>query len=195
MIAPALAVPAGACHAPADPPAPPMTVRPRAPRPSRPARSTPAAAPADAALPSIDRVDTRYLQTLLGYNARRAALTVIGEFLPRMAPFGLRPVDFSILSVINHNEGITSRQLCDALALLPPNLVGKIGALEKRGLLLRQPHPQDGRALGLHLTPAGRQLMAQAEVAALELERQVASALTPAEHRSLLRLLQKVYQP
>jgi DNA-binding MarR family transcriptional regulator len=193
-----------------------MTARspaPRAPRASRPASTTrarrparpdgataataPAAlpAPASPALPSVGQVDTRYLQTLLGYNARRAALTVIGEFLPRMAPFGLRPVDFSILSVINHNEGITSRQLCDTLALLPPNLVGKIGALEKRGLLLRQPHPQDGRALGLHLTPAGRQLMAQAEVAALELERQVASALTPAEHRSLLRLLQKVYQP
>ena len=79
------------------------------------------APPATPAAPAIvDAVDTRYLQTLLGYNARRAALTVIDEFVPRMAQFGLRVVDFSILSVIHHNPGITSRQLCAALALLPP---------------------------------------------------------------------------
>ena len=89
---------------------------------------------------SVDQVDTRYLETLVGYNARRAALTVIGLFVPRMAEYGLRPVDFSILSVIRHNPGITSKQLCSALNLLPPNLVGKIATLDQRGLLLRHPH-------------------------------------------------------
>ena len=134
-----------------------------------------------------------YLETLVGYNARRAALAVIGQFVPRMAEYGLRPVDFSILSVIRHNPGITSRQLCAALALLPPNLVGKIGALESRGLLARQPHPQDGRALGLHLTAEGQALMARAEATAFQLEAQAAGALSAAERRTLLRLLQKVY--
>lgn len=155
--------------------------------------STPTAAPATP-LPTVERVDTSYLETLLGYNARRAALAVIAEFLPRMATYGLRVVDFSILSIIGHNPGITSRQLCDVLALLPPNLVGKIGALEKRGLLVRHPHPQDGRALGLHLTDEGRQLMARAEITAAELEKDLAGALTAAEHQTLLRLLQKVYR-
>ena len=154
----------------------------------------PPAPPATPSAPAIvDAVDTRYLQTLLGYNARRAALTVIDEFVPRMAQFGLRVVDFSILSVIHHNPGITSRQLCAALALLPPNLVGKIGALESRGLLARQPHPQDGRALGLHLTAEGRALMQEAEQVVAELEDSVAAALTPAERRTLTRLLHKVY--
>jgi len=55
----------------------------------------------------------------LGYNARRAALTIIEGFLERMAEFGLRPVDFSVMSVIQHNPGVTSRQLCAALNLLP----------------------------------------------------------------------------
>ena len=142
----------------------------------------------------VDVVDTQFLETLVGYNARMAALTVIGQFVPRMAGYGLRIVDFSILSVIHHNPGVTSKQLCDALNLLPPNLVGKIGALEKAGLLRRHPHPLDGRALGLHLTEAGRQLMAQAEITASELEAEVASALTAAERRTLIRLLQKVYK-
>ena len=154
--------------------------------------SLPAGSPTGA-LPSVDTVDTAYLQTLVGYNARRAALTVIGLFVPRMAEYGLRPVDFSILSVIRHNPGITSKQLCSTLNLLPPNLVGKIAALDRRGLLLRHPHPSDGRALGLQLTLEGHALMAQAEVTAFELEKEAASALSTSERQTLLRLLQKVY--
>ena len=118
---------------------------------------------------------------------------MIGQFVPRMAEYGLRPVDFSILSVIRHNPGITSKQLCTAFSLLPPNLVGKITALDARGLLLRHPHPSDGRALGLQLTPAGQALMARAEATAFQLEAQAAGALSAAERRTLLRLLQKVY--
>ena len=45
---------------------------------------------------SVDRVDTSYLETLVGYNARRAAVTIIEVFLQRMAVYGLRPVDFSV---------------------------------------------------------------------------------------------------
>lgn len=151
-------------------------------------------APRFTATAIVEAVDTSYLETLVGYNARMAALTAIGQFVPRMAGYGLRIVDFSILSVIHHNPGITSRQLCDVLNLLPPNLVGKIDALEKRALVRRHPHPLDGRALGLYLTEDGNALMAQAEVTAAELETEVASALTASERRTLIRLLQKVYR-
>ena len=105
--------------------------------------------------PYVETVDTSYLETLVGYNARRAALFVIGNFMERMAVFDLRTVDFSVLSLIHHNAGITSRQLCNALGILPPNLVGMVNAFEKRELVVRRPHPTDGRAMGLHLTPSG----------------------------------------
>ena len=142
---------------------------------------------------AVDQVDTRYLQTLLGYNARRAALTIIEGFLERMAEFGLRPVDFSVMSVIHHNPGVTSRQLCAALNLLPPNLVGLIQSLEARGLIRRLPHPTDGRAMGLHATPEGLALMQQAEQAATDLEIERSARLTAAQRKTLLDLLQKVY--
>lgn len=152
--------------------------------------------PAAGVLPhvsSVDQVDTRYLQTLLGYNARRAALTIIEGFLERMAEFGLRPVDFSVMSVIQHNPGVTSRQLCAALNLLPPNLVGLVQSLEARGLIERHPHPTDGRAMGLHPTEQGRSLMVQAEQAATDLEIERSARLTAAQRKTLLELLQKIY--
>jgi DNA-binding MarR family transcriptional regulator len=142
---------------------------------------------------AVDEVDASYLESLIGYNARRAAVAVIEVFLQRMAVYGLRPVDFSVLSLITHNPGITSRQLCTALGILPPNLVGMINALEKRELIQRQPHPRDGRAVGLHLTPAGQKLARDAERTATELESQVASRLSAGELKTLIRLLKKIY--
>ena len=100
---------------------------------------------------AVADVDTSYLETLTGYNARRAALTIISVFLERMAQYQLRPVDFSVLSLIAHNPGITSRQLCGALDILPPNLVGMLRDLESRGVIEKREHPTDRRAQGLHL--------------------------------------------
>lgn len=143
---------------------------------------------------AVDTVDASFLQTLVGFNARMVALKAIGAFLGRMAPYKLRIVDFSILSIVHHNPGVTSRQLCDTLNLLPPNLVGKIGGLERRGLLLRHPHPLDRRAQSLQLTAEGQALMREAEKAASQLEIEVSQALSAAERRTLIRLLQKLYQ-
>jgi DNA-binding MarR family transcriptional regulator len=150
--------------------------------------STPSTPP-----PFVEKVDTRYLESLLGYNARRSALAVIEVFLQRMAAYELRPVEFSVMSLIAHNPGITSRQLCATLSMLPPNLVGMVRQLEQRGLIVRLPHPRDGRAMGLHATEAGIELMQKAECTASELEHSVTTRLTPAERSTLLRLLQKVY--
>lgn len=145
-------------------------------------------------IPFVDKVNTRYLETLLGYNARRAALTIIGVFLERMAVYDLRPVDFSVLSLVVHNPGITSRQLCTALGILAPNLVGMVNALEQRDLIARKPHPIDGRAMGLHPTPAGLTLMRSAEKTAVELEVDSTVRLSEAERKTLLQLLKKVYK-
>ena len=166
--------------------------RPRAPRKTASTDPVKTTTEATEASPGLD---TSYLETLLGYNARRAALAVIGVFLQRMAPFGLRPVDFSVLTLIAHNPGITSRQLCAALDILPPNLVGMVKALHKRGLIERQPHPTDRRAQGLHLSTAGKKLYAKAQRTATELEVDALGDLSAAERETLHGLLRRVYRP
>jgi DNA-binding MarR family transcriptional regulator len=164
--------------------------RPRQPRPAAEKAETstrpPPAGPAG-------ELDTHFLETLLGYNARRAALAVIAVFLKRMEPFGLRPVDFSVLTLIAHNPGVTSRQLCAALDILPPNLVGMIKSLDQRGLIERRPHPSDRRAQGLHLSQAGEKLQREAQDTATALEQDLTPDLTASELQTLKQLLLKVY--
>lgn len=145
-------------------------------------------------IPFVDKVNTRYLETLVGYNARRAALVIIGEFMQRMAVYDLRTVDFSVLSLITHNPGITSKQLCNTLGIQAPNLVSMINALEKRDLIKRLPHPNDGRAMGLHLTEVGAQMMRLAEKTAAKLERESTAKLSAEERKTLMALLKKIYK-
>jgi DNA-binding MarR family transcriptional regulator len=151
------------------------------------------AAHAQAARP--DRLDTRVLETFVGYNARRAWLVVTEVFAERMAAYGLKQVDFSVLSLLAHNPGATSRLLCATRDILPPTLVNLIATLDSRGLIERRPHPHDGRAIGLHLTPAGEALIREAERTVTQLEAEASGRLTGRERGTLIRLLQKIYQP
>jgi DNA-binding MarR family transcriptional regulator len=138
-------------------------------------------------------LDTRFLESLMGYNARRAALTIIDMFLQRMAVYDLRPVDFSVLSVIAHNPGVTSRQLCQTLGILPPNFVALLASLQKRDLVQRLPHPSDKRAISLQLSPTGQAMMRQAEQTVQNSELDATASLSPAERDTLMALLQKIY--
>ena len=138
-------------------------------------------------------VRTDFLDGLLGYNARRTSLHLVASFVRDLANLQLKPVGFSLLCLVGHNPGITSRQLCQTLDIQPPNLVGLVSALTDRGCLQRLAHPTDGRAWGLHLTALGESLLAQAETRILASERQACAGLTGAEQATLKQLLRKIY--
>ncbi|RZL62565.1 MAG: MarR family transcriptional regulator [Variovorax sp.] len=140
-----------------------------------------------------ERLDTRALEALVGYNTRRAWLVIGALFSERMAAYGLKQVDFSVLALIAHNPGATSRQLCSTLDILPPNLVNLIAAMDSRGWIERRPHPSDGRAIGLHLTAAGEKLVAEAEQVVVQLEHDASARLSARERETLMQLLQKIY--
>jgi DNA-binding MarR family transcriptional regulator len=154
-----------------------------------PAKGEPVAVPVGRS----DRLDAHVLETLVGYNARRAWLIVSNLFAERMAPYGLKQIDFSVLSLLAHNPGATSRQLCSTLDILPPNLVSLVATLDSRGLIERRPHPHDGRAVGLHLTSDGEALIREAEQAVVQLEADASAKLSARERETLIKLLQKIY--
>ncbi len=143
--------------------------------------------------PRTNPLDARMLEKLVGYNARRASVTVSALFNGRMATHQLKQTEFSVLWLLAHNPGATSRQLCATLDVLPPNLVNLVTKLANRGLIERRPHPHDGRAVGLHLTPPGKTLTNEAEKAVLLLEADVSARLTAREQATLVGLLQKIY--
>ena len=104
-------------------------------------------------------VDLGPLPELIGYVLRRAQLVVFQDFFNAFAPFDIRPAQFSVLTVIERNPGLTQSQVAAALGIKRTNFVGMLDELEKRGLAERRQGARDKRSYALYLTADGTALM------------------------------------
>lgn len=154
---------------------------------------TPRNRTADALAAAETPLDQSSLIGLVGYNCRRAYLNILPLFLKRMEKYELRPVDYTVITLINTNAGLTPKRLSQAINVSPPNLATLLDRLEARGLVLRQRNPADKRSQNLMLTAEGRALCKKADKAVAELESEATDMLTDAERAELLRLLQKIF--
>ena len=101
-------------------------------------------------------VDIGALTCLIGYMLRRAQIAVFQDAFRAFAEVGVRPAQFSVLTVIARNPGRTQSQVAAALGIKRTNFVALIDSLERRGLAERRPAPRDRRSHALHLTDAGK---------------------------------------
>ncbi len=143
---------------------------------------------------SLEQIDTSAVERFIGYSTRRASLAIVDTFMQRMAVHDLRPVSFTLLGLIASNPGIMSSQLCALLDIRSSNLVALVKELHGRRLIERQPHPNDVRALGLHLTPQGRSFLKKAQATALAAGLEATARLNDEERATLAMLLRKIYQ-
>jgi DNA-binding MarR family transcriptional regulator len=104
-------------------------------------------------------IDLGPLPELIGYVLRRAQLVVFQDFFRTFAPFDIRPAQFSVLTVIERNPGLTQSQVAAALGIKRTNFVGMLDELEKRGLAERRQAARDKRSYALCLTAEGAALM------------------------------------
>jgi DNA-binding MarR family transcriptional regulator len=104
-------------------------------------------------------IDLGPLPELIGYVLRRAQLVVFQDFFAAFAPFDISPAQFSVLTVIERNPGLTQTQVAAALGIKRTNFVGLLNELEKRSLAERRQVSGDKRSYALYLTPDGAALM------------------------------------
>lgn len=149
------------------------------------------------AVPSDVGTDVRLveddLQQVLGYQLAQASIITTRVFQEAVGqPFDLRPVEYTILALIQKNPGGSAAQLAKALAVTAPNITMWLDRLEARQLVQRLRSETDRRAQHLQLTAKARKLMDQATTRLLAGERQALDALSAGERAFLLELLQKV---
>lgn len=114
------------------------------------------------------------------------------EFARLLGPLELTPPDAGILLVVREQEGISQQNLARALRMHPSRLVALIDALEKRGLVVREPHATDRRLYSLRLTTQGEEIFRSIGELAREHNRVMCAGLSPAECTQLEELLKKV---
>lgn len=144
-------------------------------------------------LPDNHAVDQSVLLDSIGYNCLQSYLAIVPELKKQLGTLGLRPVEYTILSVVKRNSGITQKRLGETIKVSPPNLATVLDRMEQEGLLARQRNPLDKRSQVLVLHPRGDTLCDQAEILVAEAE--ALPQLSGAERQTLLGLLQKIFLP
>jgi DNA-binding MarR family transcriptional regulator len=133
------------------------------------------------------------LGSVLGYHISKASVTTLGLFARHVGePLELRPVEFSLLLLLQANERVTPKQLAQALALSAPNLTILLDRLQERGLIDRVRSDSDRRSQHVLLTTAGVALAARCIDVSATMEQDLDGCLTPGEHLLLIELLEKV---
>ncbi|MDJ0630210.1 MAG: MarR family transcriptional regulator [Rhodobacter sp.] len=111
---------------------------------------------------AVTDISDATLQRFAGYRMKRAFNVIRDDLHLVLKPFDLRMLTYTALVLIVDNPGLRQAQLADAMDVERPNVVVIVDELEQRGLIVRDPAPNDRRAYALNPTPAGEHLCATA---------------------------------
>ena len=126
-----------------------------------------------------------YLLVQLGFH-------LAGKFAERLAPLGLEPRHFGMLTRLAANEGRSQQAIGELMGLNPTRMVFLVDELEQRGLVERRRNPADRRSYALYLTDQGRAKLCEAQQASAGHAEEVGASLTAAQRRQLTDLLRRL---
>jgi DNA-binding MarR family transcriptional regulator len=138
------------------------------------------------------RLEEARLKKVLGYQLAQAAIVTDAIFRGEVGePLELKPVEYTVLTLVAENPGGSLARIARALSVTPPHVTAMVDRLEARGLLARGASASDKRTQVLSVTRAGADLVRKATERILAAE-QATLALTPGEQAMLAELLHKV---
>ncbi len=98
-----------------------------------------------------------------------------------------------LLGQLAHNpSGMTATALRQALGVTAASISKTLADMERGGLVTRTPHPQDARALLVHLTAAGRELLDEFPKILAAIEERAFAGFSAAERDSLQAMLERI---
>ncbi len=125
----------------------------------------------------------------VGYLLRQAQLTLRRALDTALRDLDLTTPQFSLLSVLEVEPGLSGAELARVSMLTPQTTNGILVALVRRGHVDRTRDGRDGRVLQVQLTDAGRALVVQARGRVEEVERRMTAELSGREVAQLRRWL------
>ncbi len=113
----------------------------------------------------------------------------------RLAEFGLSRSSWDVLASLRRSGSpyqLSPTELYQALMRTSGAMTHRLYRLERAGLIIRLPDPEDGRGLLVQLTADGVQLVEQVASTHLDNERSLLAALSIQEQAQLANLLRKM---
>ncbi len=112
----------------------------------------------------------------------RAVRSAINE---RVSPYGLTTLQYTTLSVLGRRGGLSNAQLARRSYMTPQSMSEVIEALERKGLIVRDQHPNHRRVYPARLTATGLKVLEACDEAVGKLEEEMLRELEPDERDGL----------
>ncbi|MCW2512095.1 MAG: transcriptional regulator [Mycobacterium sp.] len=115
----------------------------------------------------------------------------------RLQESGLSGADYAVLASLSAPEGdrVPAHALCNALGWEKSRLSHQLRRMEKDGLIVREPNPDDARSTMVCLLPAGRAAIEKAAPGHVaDVRRNFVDLFTPAELDTLAALNERILQ-
>ena len=107
----------------------------------------------------------------MSYAMARLHQRLFAGITERVTPYDLTTLQFTTLSVLSrHGAPLSTSQLARRAFMTPQSMSEVIHALERKGLIKRNPHPNHRRTLPATLTAKGRRVLAACDEAVSEFE-------------------------
>ncbi|GHD59412.1 transcriptional regulator [Thalassobaculum fulvum] len=132
------------------------------------------------------------LEDQVGHLLRRAHQRATQIFLETFDAAGLTPTQWAALARLGEEGAASQNHLGRLTAMDPATVQGVIQRLEKRGLIDREPDPDDRRRTRLKLSAEGAELVARHTADAAKVSALTLAPLTAEEAESFLALLKKL---
>jgi len=122
----------------------------------------------------------------------RAANSLRARLVPALSDAHLTETQFGVLEVLFHLGPLCQRDIGEKLLTSGGNVTLVVDNLEKRGLVRRIRETADRRYVAVHLTPAGRRLIARVFPGHAARVTEALGALTASEQDALAALCRKL---
>jgi DNA-binding MarR family transcriptional regulator len=124
-----------------------------------------------------------------GFLLRRAHQISVAIFEGECADVGLTPAQYGTLTVLKSLPGIDQTRLARAQGFDKVTMLRVLRGLEARGLVVRQPSPENRRNLSIVLSDDGARLLETARRPVERAYKRLMEPLSAAQQAQLLKLL------
>jgi DNA-binding MarR family transcriptional regulator len=126
----------------------------------------------------------------ISYAVARLHQRVFAGITERVAPYGLTTLQFTTLSVLSrHGAPLSTSQLARRAFMTPQSMSEVIHALERKGLIKRDPHPNHRRTLPATLTAKGRRVLASCEESVSQFESSMLEGFSEKDRAAFLDMV------
>ncbi|MBC9784328.1 MarR family transcriptional regulator [Heliobacterium chlorum] len=133
------------------------------------------------------------LEDSLGFILNKTNTKLKNKLLQRFSEYNVTPEQWSVLSCLWAQEGITPKELADMIFKDKPNTNRILEKLEIKELIVRKPHPVDKRAYQIFLTNHGRALRDELVPKAMQLIEEATMGIEKQKVAETIKLLNQIY--